>query len=41
MKIDEGDRFPSLTASAIDGGSLTLPADLDGPAILLFYRGHW
>lgn len=41
MDIENGDRFPSLTASVVDGGSLTVPDDLDGPAVLLFYRGHW
>lgn len=41
MNIQNGDRFPPLTASVVDGGSLTLPDGLEGPGILLFYRGHW
>lgn len=41
MDIEIGDRFPTLTAPVLGGGSLTVPDDLDRPAILLFYRGHW
>lgn len=41
MDIRNGDRFPTLTAPIVDGGSLTLPDDLEGWAVLLFYRGHW
>jgi len=41
-KLNAGDPFPELTVSAVDGRSITLPADLEGSdAILLFYRAWW
>jgi len=40
--LEIGDRFPSMTADAVDGSHFTLPDDLEGViAVLLFYRGHW
>lgn len=37
-----GHRFPSLTARAVDGSTLTIPDELrDLTAVLIFYRGHW
>ncbi len=40
--LDTGDRFPTLTADAVDGSHFTLPDDLDGiRAVVVFYRGHW
>lgn len=41
MEIQNGDRLPTLTAPVVDGGSLTLPDDAGGRAVLLVYRGHW
>ena len=41
-KLQQGDRFPSLTFNLIDGGSITLPKDIPTrDAAILFYRGHW
>ena len=41
-KLQQGDRFPSLTFNLIDGGSITLPKDIPTRyAAILFYRGHW
>lgn len=41
-KLNPGDRFPSLTAAAVDGRRLTIPDELEGiRSVLLFYRGHW
>ncbi len=34
--------FPSITASAVDGETLTVPSDLGSEWVtLLFYRGEW
>lgn len=42
MRLENGDRFPTLTAPTVDGGETTLPDDLEGDwAVLIFYRGHW
>lgn len=42
MRLDNGDRFPALTADLVGGGTLELPGDTDpGWAVVLFYRGHW
>ena len=41
-KLQQGDHFPTLTFSLIDGGSITLPNDIPTRyAAILFYRGHW
>ncbi len=41
-KLNPGERFPHLTADAVDGSQFTVPDDLEGiRAVLLFYRGHW
>jgi peroxiredoxin len=41
-KLQQGDRFPSITLDLIDGGSITLPQEVDSRYVaLLFYRGHW
>lgn len=40
--LEPGDRFPTLTADAVDGSHFTLPDDLeDVYAVIVFYRGHW
>lgn len=40
--LKPGDRFPTMSAPAIDGSQFTLPADVEGlPVVLVFYRGHW
>lgn len=40
--LNIGTAFPAITADTVDGGSFTIPTDLaGGPAIILFYRGHW
>ena len=36
------DPFPTITGTAADGETVTLPDDTDGSwSVLLFYRGHW
>ena len=41
-KLDLGDTFPDVTLNYLDGGSVTLPGDLESPyTFVLFYRGHW
>ncbi len=40
--LDSGDRFPEMSFSEVQGGSLTLPGDLNGHwSVLLIYRGNW
>lgn len=42
MHLINGQQFPTMTASRVGGGEMTIPQDLEGRwAILLFYRGHW
>jgi peroxiredoxin len=42
MSLNNGRIFPTITASRIGGGEVTIPQDLAGKwTILLFYRGHW
>lgn len=42
MHLRNGEHFPTITASRVGGGELTIPGDLAGRwAVLLFYRGHW
>ncbi len=41
-RLENGEVFPTVTASAVDGGEMTLPDDLEGSwALVVFYRGHW
>lgn len=41
-RLENGDRFPSITAPVADGDELTIPDDLEGLwSVLIFYRGHW
>ena len=41
-RLENGDRFPTLTTPVLDGDSLKLPEDLKGRwSLLAFYRGHW
>jgi hypothetical protein len=41
-KLTAGDTFPTITLELLEGGTLTLPAELPTPlAVVLFYRGHW
>ena len=42
MSLTNGPIFPTITAARVDGGTMTIPQDLEGKwAVLLFYRGHW
>jgi peroxiredoxin len=42
VRLDNGDRFPDLTADLVRGDTLKLPAGSEpGWTVLLFYRGHW
>ena len=41
-KLQQGDRFPSMTLTLVDGTMVTLPEDIPNRyAAVLFYRGHW
>lgn len=41
-RLETGEVFPTVSASAADGGKMTLPDDLEGSwALVVFYRGHW
>lgn len=41
-RLENGARFPSLTASVVDDDEMTLPDDLQGSwSLIVFYRGHW
>jgi len=40
--LDVGDRFPSMSATAVDGSHFSIPDEIEGlRAVLVFYRGHW
>ena len=40
--LSPGDQFPPLKLNLSDGGTLSLPDDLETPmTVALFYRGHW
>jgi peroxiredoxin len=42
MRLNNGEHFPTITASRVGGGEMSIPQDLAGRwAVLLFYRGHW
>ena len=42
MRLRNDERFPTITASRVGGGEMTIPQDLAGRwTVLLFYRGHW
>jgi len=41
MHLRNGEQFPTITASRMGGGEMTIPQDLAGRwAVVLFYRGH-
>ena len=41
-KLQQGDRFPSLTLKLVQGGTICLPDEMPTHyAAVLFYRGHW
>jgi peroxiredoxin len=41
-KLQQGDRFPTLTLNLADGGTIRLPDEMPTRyAAVLFYRGHW
>ena len=42
MRLNNGDRFPSVTGPAVGGRSLRIPEDLEHEwNAVLFYRGYW
>ena len=42
IRLQNGDRFPSLSISAIGGGTIELPEALSGSfGVVLIYRGAW
>jgi len=40
-RLSEGQPFPPLALSLVDGRTRKLPDDLTGSAVLLVYRGAW
>lgn len=41
-KLQQGDRFPSLTLKLISGKNIRIPEEMPSRYLaLLFYRGHW
>ena len=41
-KLQQGDRFPSMTFELVGGGQVRIPEDMTGRYMaVLFYRGHW
>ena len=41
-KLQQGDRFHSMSFELVGGGKLRIPEDMPGRyAAVLFYRGHW
>ncbi len=41
-KLQQGDRFPSLTLKLVQGGMIRLPDEMPTRYVaVLFYRGHW
>jgi peroxiredoxin len=41
-KLQQGDRFPSITLKLVDGRTIRLPDEMPTRyAAVLFYRGHW
>jgi hypothetical protein len=42
VKLQQGDRFPSLTLKLVQGDTIRLPDEMPTRyAAVLFYRGHW
>jgi hypothetical protein len=41
-RLNPGDSFPTLTASKVGGGTVTLPTDISAPyGVVVVYRAHW
>ena len=41
-KLQQGDKFPSITLNLVSGEKVKLPDDMSSRYVaLLFYRGHW
>ena len=41
-KLQQGDRFPSITFRLVGGETMRVPEDMSTRYLaLLFYRGHW
>lgn len=42
MRLDSGDRFPTVEGETLEGGTIAVPDDIDRTwKVLLFYRGHF
>lgn len=42
MRLENGQKFPTISVTTLKDGPLTIPDDLAGQwGVLLFYRGHW
>ncbi len=41
-KLQQGDRFPSMTLTLVSGETITIPDEMPSRYLaVLFYRGHW
>lgn len=41
-RLHPGEPFPTISGLSVDGGTVTLPADISTPyAIVLTYRAYW
>ena len=41
-KLQQGDRFPTITLKLVSGETMSVPEDMSTRYLaLLFYRGHW
>jgi len=40
-RLNPGDPFPNYLIQVTDGGTLSIPQDLRGDAVIIFYRGIW
>ena len=42
MRLENDQKFVTIGASRVGGGTMTLPADVAGSwSVVLFYRGEW
>ncbi len=42
MRLENNQQFPTIVARRVQGGEMTIPADLaERWGVLLFYRGQW
>ena len=42
MRLKNNQQFPTITATRVGDGQMTIPTDLAGSwSVVLFYRGEW